>query len=595
MGELRMLVPTCGSGDPFRALGEAARMFDSPRQRARLLVVITDMQDGQWPHSTWPQPRSRIPARIVQVGRPPQDNVWIAAAGLSQAVVVSGQPNSLEVEIRNGFGGAQRAELLVELDGKPLAHRSLELAANAGTRVDIPFGLDVPARKNGDREDTAAAAARPESESHTLVGRLAREDALAEDNVFYLTARSVSRLPVLLVDGAASGGSRRASSYLRTALHALSREESLRVDNVSLADLDGVDLGPYRLVILSGVSALNEGPLARIEEHVQAGHGLLIFLDASADPRFYNDVEARRPLGGFMQASIGEIVATPPEADPMHVTDAEWEHDVLRRFRGPLRSAVAGIAFRRVYRARPRGAITVASLADDLPLMLERRYGQGRAILFASSPQPEWSDLPLRRNFVSLLNHLTTYLAAGTAPHPDRDVGQELVVSADWKAQGKPAAVTGPDGRTIEAHLRPCGSRVVAYVAANSVSEPGFYRGRTAAVQSGPDAGVAGESWVSAVNCPRGESTPAATTVERMRPFCGGWELAHVDLSAGGSAAPGDARIATEVLGSAETARGLWDTLLWVTLAVLVLEPFVANRASGGVRRADPSQGGAAP
>jgi hypothetical protein len=573
IGELASLTATDAGPGPFWAVEQAARIFDSPQQRARMLMVATDLQANQWPQSDWPQPREPIQTVLLHVEDPTTNNAMVESAVLSQGLAVIGQPNTLEIRLRNYRPGAIVGQLVVELDGKAQAHRPLELPGQSAHVEHVPLALE---REASGPSTARAVAAQPATSSAPRQLKIAfvAPDALPEDNTLYATLETTRRLPILLVDGMPSDNPRRTPAfYLKAALEAVVADgEGLLVNSVGVGELPNESMDGYRVMILAGVESLSVEQVARLERFVLAGGGLEIFLAGGAAGEFHNGVlgSPRRPLGGLLPGKLKRLVASKDQAEPMHILEAQWDHAIFQRFTGPLRSALAGIDIRQAWLVEPREASVLARIDDRMPLMLERSYGRGRVLLVTTSPQPDWSSLPLRRSFVTLMSRTISYLAGAGSAARTNEVGQELVMLRGKAA--RPAAVKRPGSQPPRtAHLRAAGATGEAYLPAADVAAAGFYT---------VDAASPGEAAVvAAVNCPRSESAPETVDANDVARFSGRWRITPVSLARGegGKALGGEGAIA-KVLSAGKVSRGIWDMLLWVVLAALVIEPVVANR-----------------
>jgi|GEM_PF-3207775 len=585
LAELDALKPTDAAGSPFAAVEQAARIFDTPQQRARMLLIATDLQANQWPQSAWPQPRQPIQTVMLHVADPTSDNVVVDSARLSQGVAVVGQPNTLEVRLHNWRPATVSGQLVVEMDGRAQAHRPVEVPGQSVRveRVALALEQDANAARASARGEAeprhppvpgvgkAQSAAQAPHVRQVRVQFLA-PDALGEDNTLYAAIETTPRLPVLLIDGAPSDNPRRTPAfYLRTALQAVAGGgEGMLVNSVGVGDLPAERLDGYRAIILAGVASLPAEQVERLEKFVRDGGGMEIFLGPSAQAEFYNVLLASpdRPLGGLLPARLVRPVASRDRAEPMHIVEAQWDHAILQRFTGPLRSALAGVDIRRLWLLEPRQANVLARADGRMPLLLERAYGRGRVLLAATSPQPDWSSLPLRRNFITLMNRTVSYLAGCARSEPPDEVAQELVFARGKAAGAMNVRLAGSKGALAPARLRAVGATPEAYLPAEDVSAAGFYC-----------ADAAGGPIVRAVNCPRSESAPEVLDPNELGQFSGRWKVTTVSLAApaGTQALDGEAALG-KVLAAGKVSRGIWDMLLWVVLAALVVEPIVANR-----------------
>lgn len=369
--------------------------------------------------------------------------------------------------------------------------------------------------------------------------------------------------------------------YLRAAMRAIgSAGDSVLLDVVDPADLPGVTLDSHRVVILSAVKDLPLPQVERLEHFVQSGGGLAVFLGEGADRDFYNELLGgpNRPLGGLLPAEVRDLLDTEGAERSLSLVQADLDHPMLQRFKGTLRSALAGIRVYRAYAVVPRQAWIVAALDQQWPLIVERSYGRGKVILFTTAPEPRWTNLPLRRAFLPLLNRMVSYLAGGGTGGAEHAVGEEMVLlRGGWDVE-QPVYVLRPDGTRVRAAVSVVGAEPLALLPAETVSQPGFYELELPAGARHPDGGPLHS--VRAVNVPRSESDPHVLDVTQAQELAGNWRLQTVEL-AGRAAGAVDEETIAAVLTGGPGGRGVWDVLLWAVLMFVLLEPLIANRIIG--------------
>lgn len=600
--EVGRLRPTFAGGDALNALDHAAKLFAESTPRHRLLLVLSDLQAGDWREMDWPQPIHQVSTALARVSGPPEDNVVIDQMELSEGTAVVGQPSLLRVRLLNHRKETTPAELILHVNDKERLRRPIELPGQCPHVERIPLVFD-------------------QAGEHRLKVQVASRDALAADNTLYATLRVSPQLPVLLIDGQNGGAGadtgrpgRSAAAYLRAALQAVSPEtgapvadqwslSTIRPDVLTPATLEG-----YRVAILSEVKALSVAQVETLERFVRDGGGLAIFLGDYADRAFYNDLMAApsRPLGGLLPAELQALVDSRDTLEPLHILAADLDHPILQRFKGTLRSALAGVLVYRAYAVRPRDAWVLASLDQDLPLLLERSYGAGRVLLCTTAPHPRWTNLPLRRAFVPLCSRTVSYLAApatGLGPR-GHFVGEDLELlcnepvppasgaapaPSQWNAD-QPLYVSRPDGARLRAALRVDRADLIPYIPAAEVEQPGFYSldpaaaGLDAAHVAVDTSSATGESAAHclAVNVPRCESSPDSLDLDAAKKLSRNWHLHLVDTAAEArmqatDPTPTDATRAATLVNAGWLSRGIWDALLWTVFVLVLAEPLIAN------------------
>lgn len=553
LDDLRTLAPSAAAGDAHQALARAGELFQRAEQRTRRVILLSDLQQSDWRLGDWPAPPLPTELMLVQLAGPTRNNLILDEAVLSQTAAIAGQPNLLRVKMTNLHPGKAAADLVISLNGEPISRRAVELLGESPTVEQVAFTLDKP----GD---------------HQLTVTLDADDDLTLDNAWHMAVYVHPRLPILLVSGSSSDPSQRerhGAFFLRMAMAAISGEgERIDIDLVRPEDLPRVTLENFRVIVLSDVSTLPLSQVERLEKFVQAGGGMAIFLGDQMDPAFYNDLlgGASRPLGGLSPASVRHVVKAPDADTAMHLVESQLDHPMLQRFKGALRGALGGVDVYRAYDLDPHRGWVLASLNNRLPLLVERSYGQGRVIMMAAAPQPDWTNLPVRGVFVPLMTRLISYLADAGPTDASDEVGTELVLLRGGWDYEKPLRVAVPDGTAVTAAVKVQGADPVAYLPSNVVAQPGYYRLIEVDATQGRT--------LRAVNTPRSESLPETYDPADLIAHAGAWRVRSLDIDQ-------VAAQTASLLSGEQASRELWSGLLWAVLVLVMIEPLLADWMGG--------------
>ncbi len=588
------LSPTQSGGDVPGAIAKAAGLFRGADQRARLLLLISDGQAGDFPLSHWSQPDHPVAASIITLAPPAQNNVAVTAPRLTQPVAVVGQPNAAKLRIVNFGPATVNGRLRLLLDGEPLLDHPVTIPGRSPHEELAPLTLNDPGDHRLElRFDHSELGGNPAGD---LLGNLPGD--LPGDNVAFAVATATPRLSVLLVDGAANPssatptesaeGGKTGAFYVRAALEAISAAEALQVDVIAAERFDAAALDSYRVVMLCDVASLDSTASRRLRDFVRQGGGLAIFLGSHSDPAFYNATLAELTPG-----VVGALVS-PGAADAQqawHILSADLEHPVLARFADELQSAVAGVSVTQAREVSPREASVIAGMEGGRPLLLERGFGQGRVLLLTTDMTPASTNLPVRRLFLPLMGRLVSHLAGGARQETMPEVGRPLTVArgGGWNVSS-PLALLTPSGQRVEVPWTMRGLEPLAMLPAASVTQAGFF-----ALQAAPP-DMAKTRSVFAVNVPRAESDPTRADMQHLAKQGGRWAITPVDATSQGSGQTALAEEAVaDLLDHAVVTRGIWDALLWLALAFVLIEPLVANlllnerKGTGGFRGATSS------
>jgi hypothetical protein len=135
--------------------------------------------------------------------------------------------------------------------------------------------------------------------------------------------------------------------------------------------------------------------------------------------------------------------------------------------------------------AGPDAARVIVRLADQTPLLLEKRIGEGRVVLLTSGLDNLTNDFPLNPAFVPFIEQTARYLAGSERQGGARPVDAFLELR-NAREQGQGVEVTDPDGK------RPLTLDQAASAQSFQLTQAGYYQlrlanGRQDAVGVNPD------------------------------------------------------------------------------------------------------------
>jgi hypothetical protein len=297
----------------------------------------------------------------------------------------------------------------------------------------------------------------------------------------------------------------------------------------------------------------------RLDTFVRRGGGAFVALG----PR------ATWPAADGRGALLPAVPAAPVDVsrgDVARVGALEYGHPIFELFRAPRSgdfSAAQFFGYRSVVVNRERAdapSEVLARFDTGAPALLERAVGDGRVMLWTSTLDLAWSDLPLKPVFLPFVHRVVRHLSSYVAPSPWLTVGQVLDPSATragGSATGARVALT-PSGRRVA--LDDEGGGVL------ELDEQGFYEIRAQAAD--------GEADVIASNVDLAESDLMAVDASEV--------MAAATGGAAGAAAAAEAL--PETPEAQERAQRIWWYLLCAGLVVLGVESLLAARLSSAAR-----------
>jgi len=481
----RIMTPPVGDAEPFlpaiaaleagatdtdlsSALPVLRPMLDHSRNEADVeLVFLTDNVQQSWSEGPIAEFVKELPktvrARLVDVGEVSAQNAWISGARL----LTLAEPARRILRVEVGCVGDAQQDRTVRVSGLAgLADRSQTVTIERDRPA--PVDLEIP----------------PSLELKGQVARIELEpaDGLPSDDVFFLNLDNAAALRVLLVEPESSViDSLRPGFHLRTAIDALAAtgNQSIALTTRKTADATAHDLSEADVVFLAGVEELSDSQLSSLENRVHAGAGLVLFLGPGIKPAFYNNKLCKplHPSEGLLPVTLGTVEQPQaPRAALAPISDIRWNHPLLSPLSDPVFSDLGKAAFRSYCRFRtslPAGDTVLAWIDDEVPAIVEHNVGAGKVVLFNTSANDTWSDLPRLKSYLPLVDRLLAYLSAGGVRRTFT-VGETITLPlADWKP-GETVSVQAPHERTFSPPVRVQAGRAV--IRLDDVVEPGVFR-----------------------------------------------------------------------------------------------------------------------
>lgn len=190
------------------------------------------------------------------------------------------------------------------------------------------------------------------------------------------------------------------------------------VKTIPQAQMVYENLDEYALVVLTATPALDASLVNRLETYVNDGGALWMFMGAAVNVYDYNRYLYRKG-GGLLPCRLAGAKQAP--AGGLLPRFGESQHPALAELSDRGAIADAGVQqYFGVEEAPERGL--VLALSNGEPLMLEKSYGQGRALLCTTTPGYAWTYLPAVQEFGVLVQELLRYLIGA----PDRAVNLEV-------------------------------------------------------------------------------------------------------------------------------------------------------------------------
>ena len=515
---LSALSPSMKASDLPGGVRRASQILATVRHSARRIYLFTDGSVHAL-QGVRPLPDTEIAVVDVSDGQP-LSNRGIVDVRSEPAPGGSGQGLRISVEVAN-FSETPIKELTVTLavDGKAIASGLLDVSpygravkrflhsfrpGDKATQQSLSAGSADGA---GDRRAPQEASSEPAHGGLHHISVSLEPDALAEDDVRHLRVEVQRHIRVLVVDGEPRALRRDDEVYyIEMALHPGDRlggeETPFLVTTVPIDDHLPA-LGDFDVVLLCNAKAqeLSRRQLDRaLRSYVADGGGLFIALGDNVDVDAYNSTLADvlpQPLavtktsGTLERERSSEDESKSREDAPLgngeHLGRFDRRHTLLQPFlHGRADDSLLAARFNRYVLLRPTpktttGSGVVLSFESGAPALLERSLGRGRVMLFTSTLDRDWNDLPIQPAFLPLLQQIVRYLARAPLRESEQPtlVGQPREVRLQAGDARVEVTLPSSNKRLFE---RLGGRQILSF---NDTHEAGFYR-VAAASETGP-------------------------------------------------------------------------------------------------------------
>jgi len=411
---LNELESTARPADLGRGLSRAAQLLAGSSHARKTVFLFSPLQASAM-HEAEPAWGADGPTLdVVDVrGTTPLSNVAVTRVSAEPDTGVSSRGVAVTAEVANfGTEAVHNLGISLRLGDQVVARGTIDLAA--GGRADKRFLAALHA-------DQRAADAAVEID----------HDALVADDRRFLRVELRDQIRVLLVDG--DPRTTRYEDelfYIEAALRPGDRADAgIDVTTTTADDVGSVDLSGFDVVVLANVPAMARERVAAIATWVDAGGGLLIAPGDNYDAAAY--ARTMRPiLPGDPRDPVDVVWGAPPEEKQSRVLHLEkWENDhpIFAPF--PADAAeLRDAAFTKIILLGPTPSggerKVLARFTNGAVAMVEAARGKGRLLLYCSTLDRDWNDLPIHPGFLPLIEESVRHLAR---KHERMDTGEIVV------------------------------------------------------------------------------------------------------------------------------------------------------------------------
>lgn len=439
----------------YPAIKRAMDTLRDKRAGTREVYLITDAQALGWRQfdqirQLLEDSRRDVQSHVVLVGSPLERNLGLSNLRLVSPLAIVNQPLHFEVQVTN-YGRNEERDVVVRL------HVDQEASSDEGTIEALPPGAS---------KSISLFAKLKTDGGHSVTASI-EKDRLPADDVRTLAVRGLSQVRILLVDGEPGAGGRESETfYLKNALLPVPRVEVEQYHNkvtvIPYQMLDTEPLDKYDAVFLCNVPDFDEKMAGAFADYLKKGNGLVIFPGESCRLRAYNELLGKKYQ--MLPALLGEARGDPQRDDQfVLLQDKNFEHPIASIWNDPA-AGTLNVHFFRSFDLLPQGdektgpetikgvdgveigrPRSVLRFQDGKPAMMERTWGAGRVVLFASTADTAWNDLGARPNvFIPLVQRTVGSLISRQDEALNIRVGSRFLWRAEPRMLGREALFAPP-------------------------------------------------------------------------------------------------------------------------------------------------------
>lgn len=413
------LQPSETPAGPVPAIEQVARLLGAPEAENRVIYLVSDFRAPQWEDpgdinqrlAEWKSWGAQL--HLINCVSSARNNLAISSLRPLPGTLAAGVETFVEVAVRN-FGSDTARDVAV------------------GVRQDegmLP-AVVIDAIAPGESETRRFPVNFPTAGQHQVVVQL-ESDPIELDNHRYAVLDVPLSVPVLVIDGDPKAVDARflalalaPGGAVRTGISPLVETPAYLASN---------PLDKFQAIYLANVDSLDQPAIDALESYARGGGGIGVFLGPRCNSRFYNE-SLYREGEGFFPLPLGNpvdlLVDRQQAAPDLEVSD----HPMFAVFAGERNSFLGTVNVERYFMAargwKEDAALpgrVIARLRTGAPLVVERKFGEGRVVAVLTTAAPLWNNWGPNPSYVITMLELQSYLAS-----PQRAASEPHLVGAPW-------------------------------------------------------------------------------------------------------------------------------------------------------------------
>ena len=425
VGSIRELIedieePGYGATRYYPNLRLADQLLENSRYENRAIYLISDFQDigMQAADETW-KLAPGVALNLIDVGAAESENLALTDVRAPEQLLEDSAEQHILARVRStGTRLLEQGEVSLSLNGQMVDRAELDLADRSEQVVTFDVEFDAEG---------------------TYVGEVrVSGDEFSEDNAYYFTVDVLPKINVLLVNGESSANWFDDEGHWFGLAVSSTEGSPFSLQTIESAELSAAALRQSDVVALLNVGDLSTGQASELTDYVNQGGSLLIAPGDRVNAELFN-----RQFGEITPAQL-QSTDMLGRGDYLVIADYDRRHPILR----PLDSDWMA-RFQGHWLLRPTEEANVLMQFDNTEAALvEKDVGEGRVLLFASSLDLEWNNLPLQGLFLPFIHETLRHLVQSEIGPRSFNIGDSINFSLPGSEQN-PVIVSNVNNQTL--------------------------------------------------------------------------------------------------------------------------------------------------
>ncbi|MCL4280199.1 MAG: hypothetical protein KJZ60_11075, partial [Ignavibacteriaceae bacterium] len=218
------------------------------------------------------------------------------------------------------------------------------------------------------------------------------EDDIIQDNKRYTSFFISEKIPVLILADDVND-----TKLIEAALKSVSEKGYFDITIKKTEQISGVSLNNFQVIILLSDNFGNES--VKLNQFLSSGKGIIIFPPSENGSSGFNS-----SLNSIGITSAGSFVKL-EAGQSIHFSETDFNHPLFENiFMDEKKKQIESPEIFSYFKINPGGkGKSIIKLQDESSFLSEYSIGDGKVLLFSSSPVFSWSDFPIKGIFAPLV------------------------------------------------------------------------------------------------------------------------------------------------------------------------------------------------